>query len=132
MVTSLTSTLLLHLIAPTPVGASPLQSGVPMPAALATRNPSAAPGGGADGFAHPAAGGRPAMPDHGMLQLLHNLAQYVHSLAQGKVGSGFDVSAALWGSQVYRRFAVECLGGLLEEGAKVSWAGGADRKRDRC
>lgn len=46
--------------------------------------------------------------------LMHNLAQYVHSLAQGKIGSGFDVSAAVWGSQVYKRFAVECLGNLLD------------------
>lgn len=55
------------------------------------------------------------------LALLHNLAQYVHSLAQGKVGSGFDVSAAVWGSQIYRRFAVECLGDLLSrpEGQRV-------------
>ena len=45
--------------------------------------------------------------------LIQNLAQYVHSLAQGKVGSGFDVSAAVYGSQTYRRFAVECLGALL-------------------
>lgn len=37
--------------------------------------------------------------------LLHNLAQYAHSLAQGKIGSGFDVSAAVYGSQVYRRFS---------------------------
>lgn len=56
---------------------------------------------------------RPATPDKDTLQLVHNLAQYVHSLAQGKVGSGFDVSAAIYGSHVYRRFAVECLGNLL-------------------
>lgn len=37
-------------------------------------------------------------------QLAHNLAQYVHCLAQGKVGSGFDVSAAVFGSQAYTRF----------------------------
>jgi phosphomevalonate kinase len=36
---------------------------------------------------------------------LHNLAQYAHSLAQGKVGSGFDVSAAVYGNQRYRRFS---------------------------
>ncbi|GAA6021728.1 hypothetical protein JCM11491_001395 [Sporobolomyces phaffii] len=47
-------------------------------------------------------------------QLMHNLAQYVHSLAQGKVGSGFDVSAAVYGSQVYKRFDVKCLGDLLD------------------
>jgi len=38
------------------------------------------------------------------LNFLHNIAQYCHCLAQGKVGSGFDVSAAVWGSHVYRRF----------------------------
>ncbi|KAI0081220.1 Phosphomevalonate kinase [Panus rudis PR-1116 ss-1] len=37
-------------------------------------------------------------------RLAHNLAQYVHCLAQGKVGSGFDVSAAVFGSQIYTRF----------------------------
>jgi phosphomevalonate kinase len=57
---------------------------------------------------------RPPNPDKATMELIHNLAQYVHSLAQGKVGSGFDVSAAVWGSQVYRRFAVECLGDLLD------------------
>lgn len=46
-------------------------------------------------------------------RLLHNLAQYVHSLAQGKVGSGFDVSAAVWGSHGYGRFDEACLGPLL-------------------
>ncbi|KAA1106970.1 phosphomevalonate kinase [Puccinia graminis f. sp. tritici] len=45
--------------------------------------------------------------------LLHNLSQYVHSLAQGKVGSGFDVSAAIYGTHVYRRFSPACLDGLL-------------------
>jgi phosphomevalonate kinase len=66
---------------------------------------------------------RPANPDKDTLSLVHNLAQYVHSLAQGKVGSGFDVSAAVYGSHVYRRFAVECLGDLLspdKSGQKVS------------
>lgn len=62
-------------------------------------------------------------PDEKTIQLLHNLAQYVHSLAQGKVGSGFDVSAAVFGSQVYKRFAVECLEDLLDptssRGSKV-------------
>jgi phosphomevalonate kinase len=36
--------------------------------------------------------------------LAHNIAQFVHCLAQGKVGSGFDVSAAVFGSQLYTRF----------------------------
>lgn len=62
---------------------------------------------------------RPPVPDKGDMALIHNLAQYVHSLAQGKIGSGFDVSSAVWGSHVYRRFAVECLGNLLESDGKV-------------
>ncbi|KAF8161094.1 ribosomal protein S5 domain 2-type protein [Crassisporium funariophilum] len=37
-------------------------------------------------------------------RLAHNLAQYVHCVAQGKVGSGFDVSAAVFGSHIYTRF----------------------------
>jgi len=36
--------------------------------------------------------------------LAHNVAQYIHCLAQGKVGSGFDVSSATFGSQLYSRF----------------------------
>lgn len=56
------------------------------------------------------------------MALIHNLAQYVHSLAQGKIGSGFDVSSAVWGSHVYRRFAVECLGDLLESDGKVRFS----------
>jgi phosphomevalonate kinase len=27
----------------------------------------------------------------------HNLAQLVHAVAQGKIGSGFDVAAAVYG-----------------------------------
>lgn len=33
--------------------------------------------------------------------LLHNLAQLAHAVAQGKLGSGFDVSAAVYGMQIY-------------------------------
>jgi phosphomevalonate kinase len=36
--------------------------------------------------------------------LIHNVAQFVHCFAQGKVGSGFDVSSAVWGSHSYKRF----------------------------
>ena len=44
---------------------------------------------------------------------MHNLAQYCHCYAQGKVGSGFDVSAAVYGSQRYRRFSPSVLDALL-------------------
>ena len=36
---------------------------------------------------------------------IHRLAQVVHCAAQGKIGSGFDVAAAVFGSCVYRRFS---------------------------
>lgn len=36
--------------------------------------------------------------------LIHNVAQFAHCFAQGKVGSGFDVSSAVWGSHRYKRF----------------------------
>lgn len=35
---------------------------------------------------------------------IHNLAQAAHCSAQGKIGSGFDVAAAVYGSCIYRRF----------------------------
>lgn len=36
--------------------------------------------------------------------VVHNLSQLAHCIAQGKIGSGFDVSAAVYGSQIYQRF----------------------------
>jgi phosphomevalonate kinase len=48
---------------------------------------------------------------------LHNLAQIAHGAAQGKIGSGFDVAAAVYGSCVYRRFSPEMLVDLPEPGA---------------
>jgi len=39
------------------------------------------------------------------LKIVHNLAQASHCAAQGKIGSGFDVAAAVFGSCVYRRFS---------------------------
>ncbi|KAI5300363.1 phosphomevalonate kinase, partial [Ascosphaera atra] len=46
---------------------------------------------------------------------LHNLAQAAHCAAQGKVGSGFDIAAAIYGSCCYRRFTPEILEGLGTE-----------------
>ncbi|KAL8723537.1 MAG: hypothetical protein Q9225_000172 [Loekoesia sp. 1 TL-2023] len=48
---------------------------------------------------------------------LHNLAQAAHCAAQGKIGSGFDVAAAVYGSCVYRRFSPSILEGLGELGS---------------
>ncbi|KAI0268714.1 ribosomal protein S5 domain 2-type protein [Gloeopeniophorella convolvens] len=49
--------------------------------------------------------------------LAHNVAQFVHCLAQGKVGSGFDVSAAVFGSQLYTRFSPAVLKPLMGDAA---------------
>lgn len=51
--------------------------------------------------------------------LTHNVAQFVHCLAQGKVGSGFDVSAAVFGSQLYTRFSPAVLQPLMDDSARV-------------
>ncbi|OLY82701.1 putative phosphomevalonate kinase [Smittium mucronatum] len=39
------------------------------------------------------------------LKLIHNASQFSHCLAQGKIGSGFDVSCAIYGSHIYNRFS---------------------------
>ena len=49
---------------------------------------------------------------------VHNLAQAAHCAAQGKVGSGFDVAAAVYGSCIYRRFSPSILEDLPEFGTK--------------
>jgi phosphomevalonate kinase len=58
------------------------------------------------------------------LALVHNTAQLAHCAAQGKVGSGFDVSSAVWGSHLYRRFDPLALQPLLDAGEKVGVEGG--------
>lgn len=50
-------------------------------------------------------------------KILHNLAQAAHCAAQGKVGSGFDVAAAVFGSCLYRRFSPGVLSDIPEPGA---------------
>ncbi|ROT41894.1 phosphomevalonate kinase [Sodiomyces alkalinus F11] len=50
-------------------------------------------------------------------QTLHNLAQSAHCAAQGKVGSGFDVAAAVFGSCRYRRFSPSLLSDLPAPGS---------------
>jgi phosphomevalonate kinase len=51
------------------------------------------------------------------LALIHNTSQFIHCLAQGKVGSGFDVSSAVYGSQVYRRFGPEIIENVMSDNA---------------
>ncbi|WCJ21736.1 Phosphomevalonate kinase peroxisomal [Euphorbia peplus] len=43
------------------------------------------------------------------LDMVHIIAQTAHCIAQGKVGSGFDVSSAVYGSHRYVRFSPEVL-----------------------
>lgn len=50
---------------------------------------------------------------HG-LKVLHNLAQASHSHAQGKVGSGFDIASAVYGSCLYKRFSPKLLSNLSQ------------------
>lgn len=47
---------------------------------------------------------------------LHNLAQAAHCAAQGKVGSGFDVASAVYGTCLYRRFSPDLLTNHAEPG----------------
>ena len=47
------------------------------------------------------------------LRLLHSLSQLCHCTAQGKVGSGFDVCSAVYGSQRYMRFSPSIIAPLL-------------------
>ncbi|XP_047251054.1 phosphomevalonate kinase, peroxisomal isoform X2 [Capsicum annuum] len=50
------------------------------------------------------------------LDVLHVIAQTAHCIAQGKVGSGFDVSSAVYGSQRYIRFSPEVLSSAQNAG----------------
>lgn len=73
-------------------------------------------------------------------RLAHNLSQYVHCLAQGKVGSGFDVSAAVFGSHIYTRFDPVVLQKLMADDAvscspfakKRSYHGNSSPGRNLC
>lgn len=49
-------------------------------------------------------------------RILHNLAQASHSHAQGKVGSGFDIASAVYGSCLYKRFSPSLLSNLPQPG----------------
>jgi phosphomevalonate kinase len=49
------------------------------------------------------------------IDVVHSLAQAAHCLAQGKVGSGFDVASAVYGTHVYRRFSPSVLEPLFTE-----------------
>jgi len=65
---------------------------------------------------------------HGKL-IVHNVAQAAHCAAQGKVGSGFDVAAAVYGSCVYRRFVPEVLEQLWSD---PNWTNHSERYDGAC
>ncbi|ODV89343.1 hypothetical protein CANCADRAFT_138593 [Tortispora caseinolytica NRRL Y-17796] len=50
-------------------------------------------------------------------EIVHKLSQLSHCLAQGKIGSGFDVASAVFGSIKYRRFEPEHLQDALNMAA---------------
>ncbi|KNE62598.1 phosphomevalonate kinase [Allomyces macrogynus ATCC 38327] len=50
----------------------------------------------------------------------HHVAQWAHCLAQGKIGSGFDVSSAAFGTHRYRRFDPSRVTPLLERGLNAT------------
>ncbi|XP_039122612.1 LOW QUALITY PROTEIN: phosphomevalonate kinase, peroxisomal [Dioscorea cayenensis subsp. rotundata] len=52
------------------------------------------------------------------LSLVHAIAQTAHCIAQGKIGSGFDVCAAVYGSQRYVRFSPSVLSSAQAVGGK--------------
>jgi phosphomevalonate kinase len=54
-------------------------------------------------------------------RIVHNLAQAAHCAAQGKVGSGFDIAAAVYGSCIYRRFDPQVLEGVLLDSKEYDW-----------
>lgn len=53
----------------------------------------------------------------GSKRIIHNLSQLAHAIAQGKLGSGFDVAAAVYGTQMYRRFLAEGFTSCMETNA---------------
>ncbi len=59
---------------------------------------------------------------HGVsdLKMAHHCAQVAHSRAQGKVGSGYDVAASIFGSQEYQRYS-PALVEQFPKSAEKSW-----------
>ena len=54
------------------------------------------------------------------LKIAHNLSQICHCHAQGKVGSGFDVSSAVYGSHIYTRFSKGLINEFLDNVTKAT------------
>jgi phosphomevalonate kinase len=52
------------------------------------------------------------------LNLANHLSQISHSKAQGKIGSGFDVSTSIFGSQIYQRYSPILIEGIMKNEMK--------------
>jgi phosphomevalonate kinase len=52
-------------------------------------------------------------------ECIHRIAQSAHCVAQGKIGSGFDVYTACYGTCAYSRFAASRIEPLMAEKSKV-------------
>lgn len=61
---------------------------------------------------------------------LHKLAQFAHSAATGKVGSGFDIAAATYGSIFYTRYSPEIIKSLPQEYSNEDLLGLVKKKWD--
>ncbi|CAN3372938.1 hypothetical protein DIURU_002829 [Diutina rugosa] len=60
------------------------------------------------------------VPDIGKQKdLLHNIAQVAHCSAQGKIGSGFDVAAAVYGSIKFQRFDPKLVESAINKPSEV-------------
>ncbi len=57
---------------------------------------------------------------HGIsdFKITHHCAQVAHSRAQGKVGSGYDIAASVFGSQEYQRYTPELIDGFPKNAEK--------------
>jgi phosphomevalonate kinase len=53
-------------------------------------------------------------------EVVHRLAQVAHSVAQGKIGSGFDVYTAAYGTCAYTRFPALRVEGVMKGSAKLT------------
>lgn len=65
------------------------------------------------GLITPSSSGAKSVAQSTIKDIAHITAQFAHCDAQGKIGSGFDISAAFYGSQRYTRFSEACLSPVL-------------------
>jgi phosphomevalonate kinase len=48
-------------------------------------------------------------------EIIHRLSQLIHCYSQGKIGSGFDIKCAVFGSHLYRRFPSHLLSQIISQ-----------------